>query len=181
MGRTVGELADPGGGPIAEALGEYLLDFAEVEATLSFLFAFLKSRDADDPGRWNQELRELAEKEISDSNLSAGRLAGEVNRLVLEALDEGFESESRARDVWRDLADRGCPVVQDRNSLVHRQLTSVDEVIGTPQTGLVLRNGVLLTEPEVRTRAMAARQLANDLRNFYGTFLGAKVQSKSGV
>ena len=176
MGRTVGELSAPGGGPIAEALGEYLLDFAEVEAALSLLFAFLKSMDPQDPSRWDDDAWKDAEGEIG--KLTAGQLAGKVNKLVLKALNAESEAELRARDIWCDLAERGCPVIADRNLLVHRQLMNVEEVIDSAQTGLVLRSGDLLTESGLRVRANAVRRLATDLRKFYGTFVQAKVQSK---
>ena len=178
MGRTVGELTPPGGGPIAEALGEYLLDFAEVEATLSRLFAFLKSMDPEDPGKWDDDARKGAEDEIDDRQLSAGKLAGEVNKLVLKALDPMSEPEAGALNVWSDLKKRGRRVIADRNSLVHRQMKDVEDVIDWAQTGLVLSNGDVLTESGVRTRAEAVRSIAVDLKNFYGTFVQAKVQSK---
>ena len=181
MGRTVGELSAPGGGPIAEALGEYLLDFAEVEAALSLLFAFLKSMDPQDPSRWDDDAWKRAEEEIGARQLSAGQLAGEVNDLVLKALNAESETESNARDIWCDLAKRGWPVIADRNSLVHRQLSRVEEVMDSAQTTLVLRNGDLLTESVLRARATSVRRLAIDLRNFYGTFVWAKVHRAGGV
>lgn len=178
MGRTVGELTPRGGGPIAEALGEYLLDFAEVEAALSRLFAFLKSMDPEDPGKWDDEAWERAEDEIDERQLSAGKLAGEVNKLVLKALDPAFEAEASALSVWGDLTKRGRRVIADRNALVHRQMKGVEDVIDWAQTGLVLSNGDSLTESGVRTRAEAVRGVGVDLKNFYGTFVWAKVQSR---
>lgn len=177
MGRKVGDLVPPRGETIGEALGEYMLHFAEVEAALSLLFAFLKSMDPEDPGRWDPDAWERAEKEIDDCRLSAGQLAKRVNELVLPALDGESETQSTARDVWRELVKRGRPVIDDRNALVHRQLRAADEMDST-QTGLVLHNGDHLTEAVVRTRAESVWRLAVDLRNFYGTLVRAQVQSK---
>ena len=178
MGRTVGELTPPGGGPIAEALGEYLLDFAEVEAALSRLFAYLKSRDPEDPGKWDDDAWKAAEDEIDKCRLSVGKLAGEVNKLVLRALNPTSEAEAGALNVWSALEKRGRLVIADRNSLVHRQVKDAEETIDWAQTALVLSSGGVLTESGVRTRAEAVRSIAVDLKNFYGTFVQAKVQSK---
>ena len=179
MGRTVRELSPRGGGPIAEALGEYLLDFAEVEAALSRLFAYLKSMHPEDPGRWDDDAWKDAEEEMG--GLTAGQLAREVDKLVRKALNAECEAESSARDIWNDLSERGWPVIADRNSLVHRELASAEEVMDSAQTTLMLRSGDLLTESGLRVRANAVRRLATDLRNFYGTFVWAKVHRAGGV
>ena len=72
---------------------------------------------------------------------------------------------------------RGRPIIDERNDIVHKQLKNVDDVLDNALTGLILRNGDLLTEAYVRSRAADVSEYAFELRDFYGTLLWAKSRS----
>lgn len=174
MGRTWGELGGSDGGPIAEALGDYFLAFAEVEAALTLLFARCKSASPDDWMARDGSAWRDAEREIDERRWSAGKLADEVDQLIRGTLNEGSKPEASAREDWGALVARGKPIIAERNDIVHKQLKNVDHVLDNTLTGLILRNGDSLTEESVRSRAAVVWEYASELRDFYGTLLWAK-------
>jgi hypothetical protein len=177
LGRKFGDFEEPDGGPIALALGEYLLAFARVEARLAFLFAFMRGFSMSSPPHYlDHGQYHSAQDELDQKGLSAGELARQVDELVTGALGCETELEISVLDEWKRLTTRGKQIIDQRNTLVHKQLPSVVEILGSPEKALLLWDGEVIDESDLRRQTEPVWDLRRDLTNFVGTFLGVKIR-----
>ncbi|MYE31962.1 MAG: hypothetical protein F4X80_04760 [Chloroflexi bacterium] len=156
---------------IPEALGDYFLYFAQIEEAMTVLFAVCQSIDPENVVEFRAWLE--AESRIDPERLSAGRLHRELQGLVPSALGGDSEPGSNARDAWDELSPRIERAIDDRNSLIHRELPRVEYLTATTQPGISLHDGGVLTYSGLTERAGFFQDITYELRTFLWTFIRA--------
>ena len=143
-----------------EALGQYLFDFAKLEAELTVLLAYCRS--APDAEHSKRMTWEEVENWVWDK-LTAGALRHEADEALTDLLGRARHAEPALGGVWAELNKQCKAAIEERNDLLHKLLPTAEELLDTEATGFIFRNDVRVDE-DLLADAAQLQVLASGVR-----------------
>ena len=158
------------GGLAAEAVGEYMLAFAELETSLAQLFIYSVSVLENDGTKWDEKKRRQAEKRIQDRRWSAGRLLKHTSKAMKARLRRySAESGPSVLQHWRPVGNRCNEAIALCNRFVHEHFAeATDDVLLDPGIMFVVRKEEVQESIDLKAEAVKLYELAFDVKKAWG-------------